>query len=101
MRRVLALACILALLVAPVAAQAPEQAPDQSGGSDQGPPAEKQPSLPEQASATAKKVLDTIFGFTAETFSSIGQALQNLLGGGEQRSTPDPGQGGSGSGSGG
>lgn len=51
-----------------------------------GPKEDKKPSLPEQASGTAKEVLGTVFGGIADSVSSIGGALSGLLAGndGEQ-----------------
>lgn len=79
MQRILVLLFALLVLTVPVAAQ--EQAPDEG---DAGPPGDAQPSLPEQASSTARQVLDTVFTFTADVFDSVGAALQNLLGGGSR-----------------
>lgn len=69
---VLALLTITALAAAPVAAQ-----PD---GPADGP---SMPNLPEQASDTAKQVLNTIQSFFDGAIENLGRALQDLLGGGQ------------------
>lgn len=60
--------------------KAPEQPAEKAGQAAEG----KKPSLPKQASDTAKNVVDTVFGAIGGAAGSVGEALQNLLGGGKK-----------------
>lgn len=79
---------IALMLLVPAAATA-QHSDRPDNGSPDGQQAEQAgpgnaPSLPDQASQTAKQVVDTVFQFVGGTVQGLGDALQKLLGGGQQ-----------------